>query len=107
MNKKITILVLTAIATAVLAGGAIAIASNDSEGGVTGPDADKATAAALEATGGGTANEVERDDENGATWEVEVTKTNGSTVDVRLDANFEVVVIESDTETEDDDDAGE
>ena len=107
MNKKVTILAMTAIATAILAGGAIAIAGNDSEGGVTGPDADRATAAALDATGGGTANAVERDDENGATWEVEVTKPDGTTVDVRLDSDFEVVVIEGDTEAEDDDDAGE
>jgi hypothetical protein len=41
---------------------------------------------------------VERDGENGATWEVEVTKTNGKTVDVRLDANYKVVVIEGDGE---------
>ena len=64
--------------------------------------ADRATAAALDATGGGTANSVERDSENGATWEVEVTKTDGRTVDVRLDENYAVVVIEGDTE-----DAGE
>ena len=63
--------------------------------------ADDATAAALEATGGGTANSVERDSENGATWEVEVTKTDGDTVDVRLDENYEVVVIEGDHEDAD------
>lgn len=107
VNKKVTTLVMTAIATTVLAGGAIAIAGNDSEGGVTGPNADRATAAALDATGGGTANAVERDDENGATWEVEVTKPDGTTVDVRLDSNFEVVIIEGDAETEDDGDADE
>jgi hypothetical protein len=41
---------------------------------------------------------VERDGENGATWEVEVTKPNGKTVDVRLDENYQVVVIEGDGE---------
>jgi hypothetical protein len=46
-------------------GGAIAFASNDSEGVVTGRQADRAIHAALEATGGGTANAVERDSENG------------------------------------------
>ena len=35
---------------------------------------------------------------NGATWEVEVTKPDGSTVDVRLDANMKVVVVEPDQE---------
>src|SRR5690349_19779577 len=50
--------------------------------------ADAATKAALEATGGGSANSVETDNENGATYEVEVTKLDGSTVDVRLDENY-------------------
>jgi len=50
------------------------------------------------ATHGGTANSVETDTENGATYEVEVTKPNGKTVDVRLDGNYQVVVIEGDDE---------
>ena len=41
---------------------------------------------------------MERDSENGATWEVEVTRTDGTTVDVRLDENFRKVVIEGDSE---------
>jgi len=41
---------------------------------------------------------VERDSENGATWEVEVTRTDGTTVDVRLDESFHEVVIEGDSE---------
>lgn len=82
-----------------VAGGATAVASgDDGEGKVTGPQADRATAAALKATGGGHANAVERDSENGATWEVEVTKPDGDTVDVRLDENFRLVVIEGDRE---------
>ena len=64
---------------------------------MTGRQADLATKAALEATQGGTANSVERDSENGATWEVEVTTSDG-TVDVRLDETYEVVVIEGDSE---------
>ena len=65
-----------------------------------GATADKATAAALKAAGGGRANAVERDGEKGATYEVEVTKPDGSTVDVRLDANYGVVSIDSDSEQE-------
>ncbi|MCP9487493.1 MAG: hypothetical protein MSC30_16720 [Gaiellaceae bacterium MAG52_C11] len=65
------------------------------------PAADKAIAAALEAAGGGKANAVERDGEKGATYEVEVTKPDGSTVDVRLDGNYGVVSIDSDSEQED------
>src|SRR5262245_8326254 len=82
-----------------IAGGAVALASSDDgEGGASGPEADRAVAAALEATGATKANAVERDTENGATWEVEVTKPDGSTVDVRLDANLKVVVVEPDQE---------
>ena len=46
---------------------------------------------------GGHANSVERDSENGATWEVEVAKADGGTVDVRLDQNYQLVVAESDS----------
>lgn len=92
---------LACAAGVAVAGTAVAGAGDDDgEGTVSGPQADRATAAALEATGGGTANAVERDDENGATWEVEVTRTDGTTVDVRLDENFELVMIEGDSESE-------
>jgi uncharacterized membrane protein YkoI len=78
-----------------LAGAAAAVASNDDgDHAVTGSRAERATAAALAATEGGTVNSVERDSENGATWEVEVTKLDGTTVDVRLDQSYQVVVIE-------------
>jgi hypothetical protein len=80
-------------------GGAIAFASNDSEGGVTGHQADRAIRAALEATGGGTANAVERDLENGGYWEVEVRKPNGAPVDVRLNRDYSVLVVEGDNAT--------
>lgn len=72
--------------------------ADDGESNVSGTDADRAKEAALRATGGGRANAVERDSEDGATWEVEVTKRDGSTVDVRLDENYDVVVIEPDSE---------
>lgn len=88
--------------------GAVSGGGDDGDATVTGPEADAATAAALEATGGGTANAVERDDEAGAVWEVEVTKPDGTTVDVRLDASYRVVVIDGDAEgdREDGDDDG-
>jgi len=85
-------------AVAAVGGVAVANGSGDGDETVTGPRAEDATAAALEATDGGTANSVERDSENGATWEVEVTRTDGTTVDVRLDENYELVVIEGDSE---------
>jgi hypothetical protein len=92
-----------------LAGGAWAIAGGrDDDGNATGPGAERAKAAALAHLGGGKANGVERDSEDGATWEVEVTQADGSTVDVRLDAAYEVVVVEGDSESNDgsDDESG-
>jgi hypothetical protein len=95
MKKTIA---LTGAATALALGGATwAIAGPGDDAAVSGPDADRAKAAALAKLGGGTANSVERDSENGATWEVEVTK-NGRTVDVRLDAAYKVIVVEGDSE---------
>jgi uncharacterized membrane protein YkoI len=83
--------------------GAEVAAGDDDDGTVTGPAAERAIAAALSATDGGRANSVERDSEDGAVWEVEVTRRDGSTVDVRLDGDLRVVVIEGDHE---DDDSG-
>ena len=96
-----------AIGGAVLAIGAagvgVAVAGGESgyaKEQVSGPGADRAREAAL-AHHPGTANSVERDSENGATWEVEVTGTDGKTVDVRLDENYKVVAVEGDGEDSD------
>lgn len=104
------ILVISAVIAVLAISATIAVASAGSDDQLSGPDADRAIAAALEATGGGTANAVERDGEGGATFEVEVTRTDGTTVDVRLDAAFEVLSIEGEGTKETDggaDDADE
>ena len=102
--RRRTIVAVTSAAVAVLGlgiGSAVAARGGDDEGGgATGPAARKAVAAALKATGGGTANAVERDGEDGATWEVEVAKRDGTTVDVRLDESLGLVVVERDGERE-------
>ncbi|HMJ97665.1 MAG TPA: PepSY domain-containing protein [Thermoleophilaceae bacterium] len=94
-------LIVGGLVVAISAGGVgAAVASGggeDAKEQVSGPGADQARAAAL-AAHPGTANAVERDGENGATWEVEVTGSDGKTVDVRLDENYKVVVIEGDGE---------
>jgi uncharacterized membrane protein YkoI len=92
------------VAGLAVAGGGVAVATSGGDDGpmshqYTQEQADAATKAALEATGGGTANSVETDSENGATYEVEVTKPDGATVDVRLDGNYQVVVIEGDSDS--------
>ncbi len=97
-RSKAIIAGLGAVAALSVSGAAMA-SGDDGDANVTGPEADAATTAALAATQGGTANSVERDSENGATWEVEVTQPDGTTVDVRLDADYAVVVIEGDSES--------
>jgi hypothetical protein len=103
MNRKHVLIGLAALA---LSGAGVGVAVAGGENGdakeqVSGPAADRAREAAL-AHHPGTANSVERDGEDGATWEVEITGGDGRTVDVRLDENYRVVVVESDGE-----DAGE
>jgi Peptidase propeptide and YPEB domain len=97
--KKRTIgaTVAGAVLVAGLAGGAVALASGDDEGGSPSTsEQQRVVAAALVETGGGRANAVERDTEQGATWEVEVTKADGTTVDVRLDGNLRLVALDAD-----------
>jgi len=99
---KKTLAGIAALAALGLGGAALVQASGDEgEKSVTGAQADKAKTAALKVTKGGTVNAVERDSENGATWEVEVTKPDGATVDVRLDEKFGLVVVERDSESSD------
>ena len=104
MNTRLLKFVAVGAAAAGLAlgGAAWALAGGGGdEGRATGPGADRARAAALAHLGGGTANAVERDSEDGATWEVEITRASGQTVDVRLDAAYEVVTVEGDSESAD------
>lgn len=105
MRKRVAIVAAVGAGVGVVlavAAGGVAVATGGDDGAAshqyTQEQADAATKAALEATSGGTANSVETDSENGATYEVEVTRPDGSTVDVRLDQNYHVVVIEGDSE---------
>ena len=103
MRKRVIVAVAGAGVVVAATAGGVAAATGGDDGPAshqyTQQQADTATQAALKATGGGTANSVESDNEKGATYEVEVTKTDGSTVDVRLDENYKVVVIEGDSES--------
>lgn len=90
---------------AALTGGGVAWATaGGSEENVTGPEAERARAAALAHVGGGTAVGVER--ESGA-WEVEVKTGNGSIVEVTLDGNYQVTGGDSDGSEGDDSDDNE
>lgn len=91
-------------ALALVAGGVgVAQATSDDDAGeqsITGSALERAEAAALEHTGGGSVTDTEVGDEE-SRYEVEVTRDDGSQVDVQLDERFEVVGSESDDESED------
>ena len=93
-------LIKIAVGLAVLGGlafGGTALATGGGDS-ATGPRRRPGSGGGARAPRRRTANSVERDSENGATWEVEVTKTDGTTVDVRLDASYQVVVVDGDSE---------
>ena len=92
VNRKT---VSIAAATAALAAGGVGIAyavGGDSEEHLSGPETERAKAAALEAVGGGTVLEAERQDGDGAgAYEVEVERPDGSQVEVYVSDRFEPV----------------
>jgi hypothetical protein len=109
--NRTTIAITAAIAVFGATGAGIAHAVGDgSEEQVTGPDAEKAKTAALEAVGGGTVTEIEHQDGDGAgLFEVEVLRDDGSQVEVHIDGQYQPVgtVADDDTGSGSDDDAGE
>jgi uncharacterized membrane protein YkoI len=102
MNRKLVLIAVLVIAVgAISAGFAIAAAGGD-EQPLTGTDLDKATAAALAHTGGGTVTETETGDD-GAAYSVEVRLGDGSQVEVNLDENFRVIGQDADDDGAGDD----
>ena len=105
MKDKVKGVIIAVAAIAALAVGGSAIAGAASGGGgseehdkaISGPALDQASAAALKATGGGKVTQTEVGDEE-SYYEVEVTKADGSQVDVQLDRGFQVVGQKADHE---------
>ena len=106
MGKRVKLVVGGALAVVVLAVSGVAIAGaaggddDGSDKAITGQALDRASAAALEHTGGGKVTETEAGDEEGA-YEVEVTRADGSQVDVHLDKDFDVIGDSADEESND------
>lgn len=97
-----------AIAFAVIGGGAsiaIATGGNDQDTPIAGSDLQKATAAALASTGGGSVIEAEAGD-GGAAYGVEIRLDDGRVVEVSLDRNFAVMATEADDDGSSADAAG-
>ena len=105
MKRHTKILVVAGTALALGAGGAgVAAATgggDDSEKAITGSALDRASAAALQATGGGQVTDTEIGDEE-SYYEVEVTRDDGSQTDVQLDRQFNVVGQSADEESPND-----
>lgn len=88
---------------AVQAGGVGGGDDDAQEQPITGSAYDEAEQAALQHVGEGRVTGTEVDDEEGA-YEVEVTRDDGSEVDVHLDADFAVIGTEDDSAEDADDD---
>jgi uncharacterized membrane protein YkoI len=105
MTKRTKIVAVGASVLALAAGAAGVAAATGGDDDATdtpikGSDLAEASAAALEATGGGAVTETETGDEE-SYYEVEVTRDDGSQVDVQLDRGFNVVGQEGDSESDD------
>lgn len=83
----------------VAANGSTAEDAHEADTPITGSNLERASRAALDHLGGGRVTDTEIDDEE-STYEVEVTRGDGSQVDVQLDANFSVVSTEADESDE-------
>ena len=102
MSRRTKMGVAAGAALALAAGGvgiAMATGGDDSEPPITGAALDRAGAAAIDHVGGGRVSDTEVGDEE-SLYEVEVTRPDGSRVDVQLDRDFEVVGDEADSESE-------
>jgi uncharacterized membrane protein YkoI len=110
MNVRTLVIAAAVAMLLALSGAGIAYANaGDSEEQVTGPDAQKAKSAAIAAVGGGTITELERDDGDdgygtSGVYEVEVTREDGSQLEVHLDGDYNVVGQEADEDGSNDED---
>jgi uncharacterized membrane protein YkoI len=95
MARRTKVLIAGAAAAVAALGVGVGVAAagsngDDHEPAISGTALDRASAAALDATGGGRVTETEVGDED-SYYEVEVTLDDGSQVDVQLDKSFHVV----------------
>ena len=90
MKRKIPLIAAVILALAALSAGIAIAAGGGGEEPLTGAALEKATAAALDYTGGGTVTETEVGDD-GAAYGVEIRLEDGTNVEVNLDENLKVI----------------
>jgi uncharacterized membrane protein YkoI len=105
-NRTRAAIVATAVFGVAAVGGGVALAAgggddDETQTEIPAQELDRASAAALDHTGGGRVTETEKGDEE-SLYEVEVTLDDGTQVDVQLDENFNVVSDERDSDTSED-----
>ena len=103
MQRRTRWIATAGLAVAMAGGIAAAAAGGDTDQELTGATRDRAVAAALAATGGGTVLETEAGDD-GAAYGVEVRLADGRQVEVNLDEAFRVVGQEPDEDKPGEDD---
>ena len=103
-RRKIILAVVAAAVMLLVAGVAYANGNDSSGQQATGANIEKAKSVALDHTNGGRVTGTEVGDEEGY-YEVEVTRDDGSNVDVHLDRNFNVLGTPADNENHDGKDA--
>ena len=89
--------VVVMVAGGLGAGPAVSQSADDEE--LTDPARERAVAAALDATGGGTVTETETGDD-GAAYGVEIRLPDGRDVEVNLDRDFKVIGQEADDDSD-------
>lgn len=99
-RKRIMIPALATVAVLAV-GGTLWAASADE---VRGDERDRVETAAVAAAGGGTAIDVEKRDDRGEAYEVEVRREDGREVDITLDDDLRVVERDVDDDADDADD---
>ncbi|HZJ51131.1 MAG TPA: hypothetical protein VFF07_09855 [Actinomycetota bacterium] len=96
LNRRTKLIAGGALALAIIGGGSgMALATDADDKPLSGRILERATAAALEHTGGGKVTETEIGDD-GAAFGVEVRFSNGKQVEVNLNESFEVTGQEAD-----------
>lgn len=91
LRSKRVIVATVALVAALGIGGGVWATAAGADAEVPGGDRDRVAAAAVQAAGGGTAAEVETSDDQGAAYEVEVRKPDGTEVDVTLDKDLKAI----------------